>query len=146
MSLFNHPVAAMLATSLGNATSAKEAKIQKAPRLNRHLSASGVAETILDAINILEATSVDATSDDAAKGTPPKKLNGSPVIGTARKPGYDPAQGVLVVMVKRGDADYVVATWSPALKTEWQWGRYCHSFAEACATFAAELPNGEPDA
>lgn len=62
----------------------------------------------------------------------PKALNGHPVIGVRNHPNC------CTVMVQRGTADYVVATWWKELGASWSWGHYFHgedAFKEAQADF-----------
>lgn len=53
-------------------------------------------------------------------------LNGYPVVrSTLHLNGYS------TVMVKRGETDYVVATWYPALGSTWSWGHYDMDYIDA---------------
>lgn len=49
---------------------------------------------------------------------PPAMLNGHEVVMTMAH------KNCWTVCVKRGHEDYVVATWWPALGSEWMWGHY----------------------
>ena len=60
----------------------------------------------------------------------PKELNGYPVLHRE-----DHRNGYYTVMIQRGEADFVVATWLKELGSTWSWGHYETSYATANEVF-----------
>lgn len=60
----------------------------------------------------------------------PKVLNGYPVYHRE-----DHRNGYFTIMVQKGEDEFVVATWWSDLKTQWMWGHYSFSHADAVEDF-----------